>query len=168
MSEDCDDYMIYCDKCDMCGNTTHISSYTQYQNTENNQYVVACLSLCYLPFGLATACYVHLQSYYNHAVLKHWYSQGLRAIIYSDNSMVAVQGKDAVDGASKRVINDLGGAGLVENTEKSNWVSVQCLTWLVFIMHLEKKGKVEVLKEKLEAFKVLLRLAIVQQNLYHL
>ena len=82
--------------------------------------------------------------------------------------MVAVQDKGAVDGASKRVINDLGGAGLVENTEKSNWVSVQCLTWLLFIMYLEKKGKVEALKEKLEAFKVLLRLAIVQQNLYRL
>ena len=67
---------------------------------------------------------------------------------------MAVQGKAAADGASKRVINDLGGADLVENTEKSNWVSVQCLTWLGFIMHLEKKGKVEVLKEKLEAVTV--------------
>lgn len=59
----------------------------------------------------------YLQSYYNHAVVKHWYSQGLRVIIYSDDGMVAIQGKDAADGASKRVINDLGGAGLVENTE---------------------------------------------------
>lgn len=38
-------------------------------------------------------------------------------MIYLDDGMVAVQGKDAVDGASKRVINDLGGVGLVENTE---------------------------------------------------
>ena len=37
MPEDYDDHMIYCDKCDMCGNTTHISSYTQCQNTENAQ-----------------------------------------------------------------------------------------------------------------------------------
>ena len=44
--------------------------------------------------------------------------------------MVAVQGKDAADAASKRVRNDLCRAGLVENTEKSNWVPVQCLDLL--------------------------------------
>ena len=64
-------------------------------------------------------------------------------MIYLDDGVVAVQGKDAADAASKRVRNNLGRAGLVENTERSNWVSAQCLTWLGFIIAL-KNDKVEV------------------------
>ena len=61
-----------------------------------------------------------------------------------DDGMVAVQGKDAADAASRRVRNDLSKAGLVENTEvgcqRSAWA------WLGFIIDLEK-GKMEVTVE---------------------
>ena len=53
---------------------------------------------------------------------------------------------------------------MVENTEKSNWVPVQCLTWLGFVIDLEK-SKVEVPKEKLEVFQVQLQLAIMSKAL---
>ena len=65
-------------------------------------------------------------------LIKHWQSQGIRAIIYLDDGVVAVLGKDAADAASERVRNDLGRAGLVENTEITNWVPTQHLTWLDF------------------------------------
>ena len=100
---------------------------------------------------MATACYVFTKLL--RPVVKHWCSQDLRAIIYLDDGVVAIQGKDAADVASKRVRNDLSRAGLVENTEKSKWVQAQCLTWLGFIIDLEK-GKIEVPKEKLEALQV--------------
>ena len=90
-----------------------------------------------LPFGLATACYVFTKLL--RPLIKHWRSQGLRAIIYLDDGMVAVQGRDAADAASTRVRNDLGRAGLVENTEKSNWVPAQQLTWLGFVIYRPRK-----------------------------
>ena len=101
-----------------------------------------------LPFGLATACYVFTKLL--RPIIKYWRSQSLRAIIYLDDGVVAVKGKDAADAASRRVRNDLSKAGLVENTEKSNWVPAQRLAWLGFIIDLEK-GKMEVPMEKLEA-----------------
>ena len=101
-----------------------------------------------LPFGLATACYVFTKLL--RPIIKYWRSQSLRAIIYLDDGVVAVKGKDAADAASRRVRNDLSKAGLVENTEKSSWVPAQRLAWLGFIIDLEK-GKMEVPMEKLEA-----------------
>ena len=65
--------------------------------------------------------------------------------------MVAVQGKEAADAASKRVRHNLGRASLVENTEESNLAPTQYLTWLEFIETTADEGKVKVLKEKLEA-----------------
>ena len=58
----------------------------------------------------------------------------------------------------------MGRAGLVENTEKSNWVPAQQLTWLEFVIDLEK-GKVEVPEEKIKALKVQLRQAILSKAL---
>lgn len=81
-----------------------------------------------LPFSLATACYVFTKLL--QPIIKYWCSQSLRAIIYLDDGVVAVKGKDAADAASRRVRNDLSKAGLVENTEKSNWVPAQRLAWL--------------------------------------
>ena len=59
--------------------------------------------------------------------MKYWRSQSLRAIIYLDDGVVAVKGNNAAATASRRVRNYLSKAGLVENTEKSNWLPVQRL-----------------------------------------
>jgi len=56
-----------------------------------------------LPFGLATACYTKLL----HLLVKYWCSQGLRALLYLDDSVVAVTGKEAAVQASRRVREDL-------------------------------------------------------------
>lgn len=80
-------------------------------------------------------------------------------MLYLDDGVVAVQGKDAAEAASRRVRNDLSRAGLVENTEKSNWVPAQRQTWLRFIIDLEK-DKVEVPQEKLEVLCVQLQQAL--------
>ena len=69
-----------------------------------------------------------------------------------------------VDAASREVRNDLSNAGLVENTEKSNWVPSQCLTWLGFVIDLEK-GKVVVPKEKLDALRGQLQQAMMSKFL---
>ena len=65
--------------------------------------------------------------------------------------MVAVQGKEAADAASKRVRHNLGKASLVQNTEESYLAPTQFLTWLEFIETVTDECKVKVLKENLEA-----------------
>ena len=62
-------------------------------------------------------------------IVKHWYNQSLRVIIYLDDGIVAVQGKEAAEAASMEVKSKLGKAGLIENGEKCNWTPVQYLTW---------------------------------------
>ena len=46
-----------------------------------------------LPFGLATACYVFTKLM--RPVVKYWRGQGLRAVIYIDDGIVAVKGERA-------------------------------------------------------------------------
>ena len=46
-----------------------------------------------LPFGLATACYIFTKLL--RPLIKHWRGQGLRAIIYLDDGIVAVNGEAA-------------------------------------------------------------------------
>ena len=60
--------------------------------------------------------------------------------------VVAVQGKDAADAAS-RVRNNLGRAGLVVNTKESNWVPTQCLVEFKYLKL--DKGKVKNAERKL-------------------
>ena len=76
-----------------------------------------------LPFGLATACYAFTKLL--HLLVKHWQSQGLRAILYLDVGIIAVSGKEAAVQASHKVWEDLIDAGLVEHTEKCNWDPIQ-------------------------------------------
>ena len=70
-------------------------------------------------------------------------------IIYLDDGVVAVQGKETVYAACKRVKNDLKKVGLVENHEKSKWIPTHCPRWPGFVLDLER-GKVKVPAEKLK------------------
>ena len=103
-----------------------------------------------LPFGLATACYAFTKLL--RPLVKYWRSQGLRAILYLDDGIVAVSGKDAARQASYKVRQDLRDAGLVEHIDKCNWVPTQQITWLGFSLDLDK-GQVFVPTEKVERLK---------------
>ena len=85
-------------------------------------------------------------------------------IIYLDDGIVAVKGKETADAASKKVENDLKKVGLVENHEKSTWMPTQCLRWLGFVIDLEG-GKVKVPTEKLEALQSQLKQAMLSKAL---
>ena len=102
-----------------------------------------------LPFGLATACYIFTKLL-QHPLIKHWCYQGLRVIIYLDDGIVAVQGREAAEAASAKVQSELWQAGLVEHPKKCNWTPVQCLMWLGFNIDLEK-GVIGVPQPKIEA-----------------
>ena len=101
-----------------------------------------------LPFGLATACYAFTKLM--RPMVKHWRSRGLRAIVYIDDGVVAVKGKDNASIESEHVQKDLLNAGWVVNIEKSQWVPVKCITWLGFELDMDR-GQLRVPERKLTA-----------------
>ena len=103
-----------------------------------------------LPFGLATACYAFTKLL--RPLVKYWRSQDLRAILYLDDGIVAVSGKGAAVQASHKVRRDLRDAGLVEHIEKCNWAPTQQITWLGFLLDLDK-GRIFVPTDKVDRLK---------------
>ena len=99
-----------------------------------------------LPFGLATACYLFTKLL--RPLTKYWRSRGLRAIIYLDDGIVSVNGKEVAELASRQVRGDLARAGLIEHTGKCVWMPTQRLCWLGFDIDLEK-SMLEVPLEKI-------------------
>ena len=59
--------------------------------------------LCFkvLPFGLATACYTFIKVV--RQLIIYWRGQGLRAVVYLDDGIVAAERRVAALRASKRV-----------------------------------------------------------------
>ena len=104
-----------------------------------------------LPFGLSTACYLFTKLL--RPLIRHWQGSGLKAILYLDDGIVAVKGRDNAVRESARVKQDLESAGLVVNIEKSVWEPTHSLEWLGLIIDL-KKGEFLVPQAKLEALKV--------------
>ena len=115
-----------------------------------------------LPFGLATACYVFTKLL--RPLVKYWRSQGLRAIIYLDDGIVAVSGKEAAHKASHSVRTDLAKAGFVEHSAKCMWEPTQNLCWLGFELDL-KVGFISVPRSKIMALQTLLEKASEQEVL---
>ena len=65
------------------------------------------------PFGLTTTCYIST----NLMHLEHWHSQGIRALVYNHDDIVAVKGEAQVHQVSKMVQTDLERAGFLTNIQ---------------------------------------------------
>ena len=99
-----------------------------------------------LPFGLATACYAFTKLL--RPLIGYWRSQGLRAVLYLDDGIVAAKGLENSNRMSVRIRQDLVRAGLIVNEAKSQWEPVRKLTWLGFEIDLEI-GQLTVPEDKL-------------------
>ena len=115
-----------------------------------------------LPFGLATACYAFTKLL--RPLVKYWRAQGLRALVYLDDGIVAVAGKENVERVSEKVREDLVKAGLMENTAKCSWKPSQQIKWLGFELNL-LQGQIVVPEEKISSPKAQLRKAADSQGL---
>ena len=82
-----------------------------------------------LPFGLSTACYLFTKLL--RPLVRYWRGRGLKAIIYLDDGIVAVQGLERALHESVLVKGDLEKAGLVVNVEKTNWMPSNNIEWLL-------------------------------------
>ena len=91
-----------------------------------------------LPFGLATAYYAFNKLL--RPLVQYWQQQGIRAIIYIDDGIVAVEGKEEAKRTSLMVQKekDLSRARLVVNLEMWKWCPAMHCTWLEFELDLER------------------------------
>ena len=107
-----------------------------------------------LPFGLASAPYVFTKLL--RPLVKLWRSKGLKSLMYLDDGIVAVNGKERAEKASVWVKSSLQSAGFVKiNDAKSVWRPSHCVKWLGFEIHL-LKGGVSVPQARLDALVSLL------------
>ena len=83
-----------------------------------------------LPFGLATACYIFTKLM--RPLVKHWRGNGLRAVVYLDDGIVAVNGMEAAEQTSAIVRQELADAGFLAHEQKSQWIPSQKIHWLGF------------------------------------
>ena len=100
-----------------------------------------------MPFGLSTACYAFTK--FMRPLVKYWRGRGLRTVLYLDDGIVAVRGKESADRESYQVRQDLAKAGLIANEAKSQWTPVKKLIWLGFEIEIEG-GVLSVPEQKLE------------------
>jgi len=80
-------------------------------------------------------------------LVKYWRAQGLRVILYLDDGIVAVSGRQAAIEVSDKVRQDLAKVGLVENMAKSKWQPSQKTAWLGFELDLGA-GQISIPQEK--------------------
>ena len=98
----------------------------QWGNVDGQQFYMFTV----LPFGLATACYIFTKLM--RPLVKRWRGNGLRAVVYLDDGIVAANGMEAAEQASVNVRQDLANPGFLTHEGKSQWVPSQKISWLGF------------------------------------
>ena len=68
--------------------------------------------------------------------MRYWRGRGLKAIVYQDDGIIAVNGESEALKESSQVQNDLHCAGFVINIEKSVWDPRKDIEWLGFKIDL--------------------------------
>ena len=100
-----------------------------------------------LPFRLSSACYLFTKLL--RPLIRLWKGRGLKAIIYLDDGIVTVRGKERAIRESASVKRHLESAGFVVNIEKSQWDPSHSMEWLGFLINLSK-GEFSVPNDKID------------------
>ena len=99
-----------------------------------------------LPFGLSTACYIFTKLV--RPLVRYWRARGIRITVYLDDGLAVASDKQQALEASQLVQNTLANAGFVAHPKKSQWVPVQRLVWLGFVIDMAA-GQIEVPEGKM-------------------
>ena len=70
-----------------------------------------------LPFGLSTACYIHVFTKMLRSLVQYWREQGIRIVVYLDVGLGAASGSAGALAASELLCDALNQAGFVINRE---------------------------------------------------
>ena len=112
--------------------------------------------LCILLFGLASAPYMFTELL--RLLVKLWRAKGFKSLMYLDDGIVAVKGKECAERTSVWVKNSLQCAGFVINDAKSVWIPSHSVT--VGVYNRPVRGRVFVSQEKLDALVSLSRASL--------
>ena len=115
-----------------------------------------------LPFALATACYVFTKLM--RPLIRHWRGKGIRVVMYIDDGIVAVEGKEKAHEVSLMVQENIKNAGFITHIEKSRWDPTKTIVWLGFEINLEQ-GHIIIPQRKIDALQLQLRQATPQSFL---
>ena len=152
---DAEEYLF---KFDLKSGYHHVDIHPDYHTYLGFQWVTKGEAYYYvftvLPFGLSTACYLFTKIM--RPLIRYWRGRRLKAIVYLDDGIVAVKGKEEALVESARVKQDIENAGFVINGEKSIWEPSRAMEWLGFLIDLSV-GEFFVPTHKIEALKSRLR-----------
>ena len=144
-------------KFDLKSGYHHVDIYPEYQKYLGFQWDIDGVTGYYvfavLPFGLSMACYIFTKLM--RPLVRYWRGRGLKAIVYLDDGIIAVEGESEALNESSRVQQNLQCAGFVINIEKLVWDPQKDIEWLGFKIYLAK-GEFSVPDHKL--FKLRLQL----------
>ena len=91
-----------------------------------------------LPFGLSSACYMFTKLL--RPLVRYWCAKGLRIVVYLDDGLCAVAGRQTALEASELVRTTLARAGFVVHLIKSIWEPIRKLPWLGFCGRFGARG----------------------------
>ena len=103
------------------------------------------------PFGLFTAWYIFTKIV--RPLVCYWIVRGLRILVYLDDGLCAVSGKQSAIEASQLVQLTLDESGFVTHPTKSIWQPSHRLIWLGFVVDVGI-GQIEVPIENIETLVV--------------
>ena len=88
-----------------------------------------------LPFGLTSAGYIFTKVV--RVPVRYWRSFGIKIVVYLDDGIGAVEGRDPCAEVAQFVKSSLEKFGFICNVKKSIWVPTQSMSWLGLVINTE-------------------------------
>lgn len=104
-----------------------------------------------LPFGLSSACYIFTKLL--RPIIRHWRSQGIKAVIYLDDGIASVPELSMAEKISNILKSTLCQAGFVVHPTKCNWKPSHVGQWLGYNINLHE-GLISIPEEKIDRLKL--------------
>ena len=88
-----------------------------------------------LPFGLTSAGYIFTKVV--RVPVRYWRSFGIKIVVYLDDGIGAVEGRDRCAEVAQFVKSSLEKFGFICNVKKSIWLPTQSMSWLGLVINTE-------------------------------
>lgn len=106
-----------------------------------------------LPFGLSSACNIFTKIL--RPFVKRWRAHGAKIVMYLDDGVCTAKTQVELNYQVLRIRDDLRKAGFIVNESKSNWNPKHIVTWLGFVINLNR-FEVSLPEEKVDKIVIIL------------